>query len=96
MTLSNKQRFAKMIEWLVNDYQKDKLQEFYGDGTNFQIISIDFLPTKKVCNVHGKVILGETFDQLSLESDMAVLLLGKALAMTVPDFTGNVSISVDV
>lgn len=77
MTLSNKQRFAKMIEWLVNDYQKDKLQEFYGDGTNFQIISIDFLPTKKVCNVHGKVILGETFDQLSLESDMAVLLLGK-------------------
>jgi len=96
MTLSNKQRFANMLEWLVNDYQKDKLQEFYGEGTGFKVISVDFLPTKKVCNIHGKIILGETFDQLSLESDMAVLLTGKALAMVVPDFTGNVSISVDV
>lgn len=95
MSVSNKERFAKMIEWLVNEYQKDKLEEFYGNGTKVKIVSIDFLPTKKVCNIHGKVLLGESVDSLSLENELATLLMGKALAMTVYDYTGQISITID-
>ena len=57
---------------------------------------MDFLPTKNVCNLSCKVILGEDADSLSLETDMATLLMGKILALALPDCTGVITFTVDV
>jgi hypothetical protein len=96
MELSEKQHLALSLELLVNNSQKSPLEEFYGIGTKIKIVTMDFLPTKKVCNLSCKIILGEEADSLSLETDMATLLMGKILTLALPDYTGVVTFTVDV
>jgi hypothetical protein len=95
MSLSNKKRFAKVFEGLLNRVNREDLDFFYGAGTDVKIVTLDFLPTKKVCNIYAKIVLGDNFDDLSLETDLAEMIVYELLADILPDYTGTVSMSIE-
>jgi hypothetical protein len=71
------------------------LDFFYGAGTDIKIITMDFLPTKKVCNIYAKIVLGDSFDDLSLETDLAEMIVYELLSDVIPEYTGTVSMSIE-
>jgi hypothetical protein len=56
---------------------------------------MDFLPTKKVCNIYAKIVLGDSFDDLSLETDLAEMIVYELLSDVIPEYTGTVSMSIE-
>ena len=95
MSLSNKERFAGVFERLLNRVHRENLDFFYGAGTDIKIITMDFLPTKKVCNIYAKIVLGDSFDDLSLETDLAEMIVYELLSDVIPEYTGTVSMSIE-
>jgi hypothetical protein len=95
MSLSSNNHFARVFELLLNSVREEQIHYFYGPGSSIKIVTLDFLPTKKVCNIYAKVILGDNFDDLSLETELAEMIVYEILADLLPYHKGTVSMSIE-
>lgn len=74
-----KQRIFRLIETHVNDYNKHRLEEFYGVGSKLELKDINYITTSKSLLIDAKLTVGDIIDEFSLYPDVAENLLYEAV-----------------
>ena len=65
--LDKKRRLFRLIEIYVNDFQKEPVQEIYGDGSKIKIHNINFSSVSKSLIIEGVIVLGNTINENSID-----------------------------
>lgn len=85
-----KQRIFRLIEAHVNDYNKHRLEEFYGVGSKLELKDINYITTSKSLLIDAHLTVGDIIDEFSLYTDVAENLLYEAVIYF---FSSNIKFS---
>ena len=64
--MDNKRRLYRLIEGYLNEYKKDVVELFYGEGTYIKVNSITFGVTKNYILIDTIVKLGNTITEIKV------------------------------
>lgn len=91
-----KRDFIKAFELLLNTLEAEKIQEFFGQGTQIIIRDIVFSPVKKKCVVDCVVKYGKDLETLEAPDDKFVrYLVWQTAELIISDYSVNVMVSYD-
>lgn len=86
--MSKKERVKRLIEFYMNDYRKNELKLYYGEGSKIKINTVDLVDNGKCFLVDMKIVLGEIISEEVLERAFADYLLKESIeTMFGRDFT---------
>lgn len=72
--------FAKSLQNYLNfPEQKSLVEEYYGKGTKIEISQVVLSGNIKKTQVTSKVVLGDVISESSLDTSMALVLIGECL-----------------
>lgn len=94
--MDNKRRLYRLIEGYLNDYKKDVVELFYGEGTYIKVNSITFGTTKNYVLIDASVKLGETITEDVIDESMAKILIEDSMVYFFPDSDIRTLIDFDV
>ena len=80
-----KQRFFRLIESYINDYQKDAVELMYGEGAKIKIHSWTYNGKGDTFLFELVFILGETINEQVMDKTMAEVLLKDSLVYFYPE-----------
>lgn len=94
--VDKKKRMCRLIEWYVNDFRGDAVEEMYGNGTKIKIHNLNFSITEKSVLVEAVIVLGDTINEESLNRAMADYLIQDAFTYIFPDISTKCMVRWDV
>ena len=77
--LDRKQRFFRLLENYMNDFQGESVKKIYGDGAKIKIHSMNHSHSTKSILFEIVVILGETINENVMDKTLANILIQDAL-----------------
>lgn len=83
--LDKKRRFYRLIEYYLNDYQKESVEEVYGVGARIKIHSMSHSPTNNTILFEVIIVLGETINEQMMDRTLADVLVQDALVWFFPE-----------
>lgn len=96
MTLNNKIRLFKLIEFYINEYRGDDVKLMYGESSYIKIHNITFSITKKNILIESIVVLGNIINEEYIEKDFTEILISDAMIYFFPDHIVNTYVTFDV
>lgn len=94
--MSRKKRIFRLIEYYLNDYEKDAVEEIYGKGSKIKIHDIFYSTNLKSVMVEAIIVLGDIISEETLDRSLADILIQDALVYFYPDEPIKVSVRYDV
>lgn len=94
--MSRKRRIFSYIEYYLNEYEKDALEQIYGKGSKIKIHDIFYSTNQKSVMVEAVIILGDIISEETLDRTLADILIQDALVYFYPDEPIKVSVRYDV
>ena len=94
--MDNKRRLYRLIEGYLNDYKKDVVELFYGEGTYIKVNSITFGITKNYILVDTIVKLGNTITEDVVDESLAKILIEDSMVYFFPDSEIRTLINFDI
>ena len=94
--MDNKRRLYRLIEGYLNDYKKDVVEVFYGEGTYIKVNSITFGITKNYILVDTIVKLGNTITEDVVDESLAKILIEDSMVYFFPDSEIRTLINFDI
>lgn len=83
--LDRKQRLFRLIEYYINNFRRDAVQEMYGDGARIKVHSMNHSYTEKSVLFEIVIVLGETINESVMDKTLANILVQDALVYFFPD-----------
>jgi len=83
--LDKKQRFYRLIESYINDYQKDAVELMYGEGAKIKIHSWSYNGKGDTFLFELVIVLGEIINESVMDKTMAEVLLRDSLVYFYPE-----------
>jgi hypothetical protein len=80
-----KQRFYRLIESYINDYQKDAVELMYGEGAKIKVHNWTYNGKGDTFLFELVIILGETINESVMDKTMAEVLLKDSLVYFYPE-----------
>jgi len=93
MTLDNKRRLFKLIEFYINEYRGDDVKLMYGESSRIKMHNITFSVTKKNILIEVIVVLGNLIKEEYIEKDFAEILVSDAMVYFFPDHIINACVT---
>jgi len=93
MTLDNKRRLFKLIEFYINEYRGDDVKLMYGESSRIKMHNITFSVTKKNILIEVIVVLGNLIKEEYIEKDFAEILVSDAMDYFFPDHIINACVT---
>jgi len=94
--MSRKSRIFSHIEYYLNEYEGEAVQEIYGKGSKIKIHDIFYSTNLKSVMVEAIIILGDVISEKTLDRKLADILIQDALVYFYPDEPIKVSVRYDV
>jgi hypothetical protein len=83
--MSKKRNLFGLIEHYINEYHKNSVEEFYGEGSRIKIHNINYSITEKSILMEAVVILGNNINESVLDRSMADALIQEAMVYFYPE-----------
>lgn len=80
-----KRRLYRLIEYYINDYQKDAIESVYGEGSKIKIHSMSHSITNNSLLFEIVIVLGSTITEETIDRSLADILVQDALVYFFPD-----------
>lgn len=80
-----KQRFFRLLESYINDYQKDAVELMYGEGSKIKVHSWSHNNNGDTFLFELVIVLGEVISESVMDKTMAEVLLKDALVYFYPE-----------
>ena len=68
-------KLKKLFEKSLNNFQKDKIEIFYGVGTKVKIHTINYSITKNTIIIEAIIVLGEIINEEVMDSSMVEIMI---------------------
>jgi hypothetical protein len=94
--VDKKQRFFRLIEYYINEFNKDAVQEMYGKGSKIKMHSINFGVTKTVVLLEAVIVLGDTINEQFIDRQLADILIQDAIGYFFPEYSVKTYVRFDV
>lgn len=94
--MSRKRRIFSYIEYYLNEYEKDALEQIYGKGSKIKIHDIFYSTSHKSVMVEAVIVLGDIISEEVLDRQLADILIQDALVYFYPDESVKVYVRYDV
>ncbi len=78
-------KLKKVFEKSLNNFQKDKIEIFYGIGTKVKIHTIDYSITKNTMIIEAIIVLGEIINEEVMDSSMVEIMIKDFIPYVFPD-----------
>ena len=83
--LDKKRRLFRLIETYINDYQKEAVEEMYGEGTTIKIHSVSESYSQNSILFEAIIVLGDTITEQVMDRKLADVLIQDAVVYFFPD-----------
>jgi hypothetical protein len=87
---------SKILEEYIDENEKYDVEGFYGRGSEIQIRSMEFSPTRKLCKIDCVVILGEKIEEDLLDTEFCQHVVSDACKLFLGNYTIVCSVKFDV
>jgi len=94
--MDNKRRLYRLIEGYLNEYKKDVIELFYGEGTYIKVNSITFGVTKNYILIDTIVKLGNTITEDVVDESLVKILIEDSMVYFFPDSEIRTLINFDI
>jgi hypothetical protein len=95
--VKNKDRFSKIIEIFINEHRRDVMDYMFGINSKVIIKNFDYSFFSKMVVIDATVILGESIDELMIESsDIISELIKESMEYISYDYKLAITVSFDV
>lgn len=91
-----KKKFFRLIEFYLNEFKGDVIQEFYGKGTKIKIHSFNYSISNKSVMIEAVIVLGDVINEEVLDREMADVLVQESLVYFFPEFSVKTMVRWDV
>ena len=61
--MDNKRRFYRLLEFYLNDYNKESVESYYGKGSRVKIRNVTFTQKTKSIVLEVVIVLGEIISE---------------------------------
>lgn len=93
--MDNKRRFYRLLEFYLNDYNKESVESYYGKGSRIKIRNVGFTQKTKSVVLEVTIVLGEIISETVMVESMAEALISEALVYFFPELSVNIIYSWD-
>lgn len=80
-----KQRLFRLIEYYINEYQKEAVESVYGENTKIKIHSMTESYTNKAILFEVVIVMGDRITEETLDRSLADILVQDALVYFFPE-----------
>ena len=94
--METKKKFFRLIEFYLNEFKGNVIQEFYGEGTKIKIHSFNYSITNKSIIIEAVIVLGNVINEEVLDREMADALIQESLIYFFPEFSVKTMVRWDV
>ncbi len=94
--MSSNPLLSKNLEEYIREKKRYDVEGFYGEGSEIQIRSMDFSPTRKLCKIDCVVILGVKIEEDLLDTEFCQHVVSDASKLFLGDYTIICSVKFDV
>jgi hypothetical protein len=95
--MKKRHKFCRVIEIFINETRRDVMDYMFGIDSKISIKNIDYSFTSKMIYIDAVIILGETIDELMLDSSEVVSeLIKESMEYISPHDKLAITVSFDV
>lgn len=94
--MNRKEKIFSLIEYYLNDFQGEAVEEIYGKGSKIKIHNITYSTHHSSIMVEAVIILGETITEEYMDRKLADILIQDALLYFYPDKSIKAYVRFDV
>ena len=94
--MSRRKRLFSHIEYYINEFQKEAVEEMYGKGTKIKIHDIFYSTNQNSIMVEAIIILGDIISEEMMDRQLADVLIQDSLVYFYPNESIKVYVRYDV
>lgn len=84
--MDNKRRFYRLLEFYINEQNKESVETWYGKGSVIKIHNITFTQ-KKSAVIEIVIVLGDIISETLMNEKMATVLVSDGLGYFFPELS---------
>jgi len=83
--MDKKRRLFRLIEYYINEYKKDAVEEVYGKKSSIKIHSMSHSLSTNSLLFEVVIVLGESINEQTMDRELADILVQDALVWFFPE-----------